>query len=883
MAKSRFKDTLIRIAEGKASSLGKATNKTLSWGNFVNSLARPTRTRESFKQFLKLPKAEQDKLKALDGWLLGGPVQSGRRRKNQILERDLVTLDLDKITAQQYRSIRVGKNPICQYEFVAHTTRKHTEENPRLRIYMLPKRPVKAEEYSALSRIIAHKVDESMDAVDEVSFRIAQMMFRPTCAQDQKFKVWHNAGERIGPDETFQDFKLDWRDYNNLPFSEKRGKRRPSADKAENPTTKRGVIGAFCRAYSVEEAISEFLSDVYAPGDDNSGKPRYSYIPGSTTNGVVVEDDGLFIYSHHGTDPCGDQLCNAFDMVRLHLYGEEDEGRDPDQPITKAPSYEKMVAFAKGQKPVSKELVESNYHFLANVDEDLEDLSEQEPDEASSDQGQGLPPSRTPPPKATKKDWHLTELEIDEHGFIKNTPANIRKLLQYDTRLRGVMAFNELTQCVVMRRDLVTGVEGLRDFVVQDTLNGDEWTDLHDRVLRDMFSERREDHNGFALKPAREDIRDAVDVVADQWRFNPVIEYLEKLPQWDGVDRPLFIKYVGTPDNPYFRDAGEIFLRAAIARAYNPGHEWQFVPIVQGKQESGKSSIVGSLFGDHWGGELTADLKSNAEAVQQMEGFWGMEFPEIANLRRSENDDAKTFVTLKKDKVRKPYGHRMQTYGRRCVYLGTTNQVQFLKDPTGNRRYWPVPVCMPFVDNPGIQRDRDQIWAQALAGYKAAAEETGDYRRIKLNLYGRAKEIALSMQSSHEEEMSEHVLAGSIESWLVQPMKLSDFLADSTVRELDDLTETEDVWVLRTKVCAPMIDADSGLLIRESESQKPKRIATAMNFVPGWQRLQNPVKFDHPYGRQRGWHLIGASKKEIQQGYKIVESPKARKSPLDLL
>ena len=148
----------------------------------------------------------------------------------------------------------------------------------------------------------------------------------------------------------------DWRDFSTLPQGAREKSSRPTAAKAEVPTEKRGIVGDWCRTYDVEEAIEKFLPDIYGPGDcHETGKPRYTYLKGSAANGVVVEDGGLFIYSHHGTDPCGERLCNSFDMVRLHLFGHLDAAiHDPDLPITSYPSYKAMVEFAAEDEGVCK-------------------------------------------------------------------------------------------------------------------------------------------------------------------------------------------------------------------------------------------------------------------------------------------------------------------------------------------------------------------------------------------------------------------------------------------------------------------------------------------------------------------------------------------------
>lgn len=880
---------MLRIAEGGRNSLSLCKTKTVSWERFIAALSSPRRDRETLKQFSKLPKEEQNRLKGADGWVVGGPVEGKRRSRATVHFREIIAFDLDEISPDILDEIRSGLSPICRFEFILHSTRKHTKKAPRVRLWLIAERPIPTEIYEPVTRILAQMVDPSMDGVDPVSFRASQLMFLPTLCKDSEWIFEHNPGAAVDHKTVLDEFDGDYRDWSQLPYSHKRTEARRRAEKSENPLEKEGVIGAFCQTFDVEEAIAEFIPDVYQPGDSSGEQPRYTYLDGSGANGARVYDDGLFLYSDHDTDPAGKLNANAFDLVRIHKFGELDEEVDTTEVSPgKWPSFKAMSEFARKLPGVREKLVETRY---AGVSEDFFDDDDEEADEDDQDDGDtddligdreppktdGLPSKRPAPPPKPKKGWMARDLDLDENGYIKNTPTNIRKLVQNDPRIRGRVAYNELVGGPVLRRDLKLKVTGLRDFVVEDRVNGDEWTDIHDIAIRDMFSERMGEFSGFAMKPAREDIRDAIRIIADQWRFNPVTEYLETLPEWDGVDRPIYPNYLGTADDAYHREAGRLVLLASIARAYNPGHEFQAVPIMVGKQGTGKSSFVVSLYGREWSGELTVDLKSNADAVQQMEGMWGMEFPEIANMRRSENDDAKMFVTLQKDKIRKPYAARPETFWRRVVFHGTTNNSKFLKDPTGNRRWWPIVVGRAMVDNPGIRRDRDQIWAQAMAEYLALCEDHG-YRHIPLRLSREADLQAKLVQGAHEEEMSEKVLAGQIQSWLETPRPAEEFgldVADQKRARLaarfdDEGDGPRELWAVPTKVCAKMIDLEAGLNLRDSDSLKPRKIGTAMEFVSGWNTHASSLRFAPPYGTQRAWVRADASKAEISRGYRIV-------------
>lgn len=349
----------IRIATIKRGDRGHATNRSVSWGKLRKRLGTPEKDeKHTLREYLDLPIDKQNRLKDV-GSFVGGPFTEGLRRGTNLIERSIITLDIDVVADSQIELLRLGVSDACQYEFFGSTTRKHTRKKPRWRLVFPMTRPVEIEEYAPLARILASTlfttVAESMDAVDDVSYRPAQVMYWPSVCRKALFETLHNPGELLDPDEVLENFG-DWRDWTLLPYSEARGQKRPTTgEKAQDPTEKSGIVGAFCRAYSVPEAIDEFLSDKYVPGDPNSSKPRYTYVHGSSSNGAIVEDDGLFLYSHHGTDPCAERLVNAYDLVRIHLFGELDYEAPEDASPTDLPSYIEMKRFLSDDENVRAE------------------------------------------------------------------------------------------------------------------------------------------------------------------------------------------------------------------------------------------------------------------------------------------------------------------------------------------------------------------------------------------------------------------------------------------------------------------------------------------------------------------------------------------------
>lgn len=371
--RSRHAGLILPMAEGRR-NLGKVSNKRRSWGELLVLLSSPTVTRETLARFLKMPKEDQDRLKNVNGYWIGAECADGRRHKSAIFERGSITFDIDNAPPELVALLELGLTGISHYEFAVHSTRKHTEDKPRLRIVFPLKQPIPIEQYAAAARILASKLDPTMEAVDDVSFRPAQMMFYPSHSRDSEFVFIHNPGVLLDAGAMLAAWG-DWQDYTKLPFAETQGQKRPGQQKMEDPTEKAGLVGAFCRAYSIEDAITEFLPDIYTPGDSHSEKPRYTYTAGSTSNGAIVEDGGLFLTSFHGTDPVADRSCNSFDLVRIHLFGDLDPDTvTDDTPPGKLPSFRKMMDLASHDDAV---LAEYNPHLEDLFDD--EDVAVPEP------------------------------------------------------------------------------------------------------------------------------------------------------------------------------------------------------------------------------------------------------------------------------------------------------------------------------------------------------------------------------------------------------------------------------------------------------------------------------------------------------------------------
>lgn len=392
-------DLKIRIATIEKGDRGRSTNKKITWGDLRGRLGMPlVDKKRTLEEFLALHIDKQNKLKDV-GSFVGGPFKDGIRKLDHLIQRSIVTLDIDSAKPKQIKYLKNELSEVNELEFFGSTTRKHTKEAPRWRLVFPLTRPLEVEEYGPVSRILASKLfrteDESMDAVDDVSYLPAQVMYWPSVCKEAEFDSLYNPGKLLDPDELlsqFEDDVGDWRDWTLLPFSKERGKKRPTTGKkAEDPRTKKGVIGAFCRAYSVEDAIAEYLPDVYVLGDENSTKPRYTYVHGSSSNGAIVEDDGLFLYSHHGSDPCAARLVNAFDLVRIHLFGELDHDSPEDASATELPSFQKMKKLVLKDDLAKEELQNESLFEEVEFDDIESDDESKKKDKKSKESAESEP------------------------------------------------------------------------------------------------------------------------------------------------------------------------------------------------------------------------------------------------------------------------------------------------------------------------------------------------------------------------------------------------------------------------------------------------------------------------------------------------------------
>ncbi len=297
----------------------------------------------------------------------------------------------------------------------------------------------------------------------------------------------------------------------------------------------------------------------------------------------------------------------------------------------------------------------------------------------------------------------------NREGHIYPVLANAISALRYAPDWKSVLAFNEFDLMPVAVRTTPWGA-------LPDSTS---WTDHEDRLTADWLQRNR-------ILVDVHTAGQAAQTVAKDRAFHPIRSYLESI-RWDGVERldRWLPTYLGAQDSDYTRAVGSRWLISAVARIYRPGVKADCCLILEGPQGIKKSTALKTLAGPYFTDEL-ADLGSKDSALQ-VRGVWIIELSELDTLSRSEVSRIKAFMSRTTDRFRPPYGKRLVESPRQCVFAGTVNHSNYLRDDTGARRFWPVACGSIDIDD--LARDRDQLWAEAKARFDAGAAwwlETGE-------------------------------------------------------------------------------------------------------------------------------------------------------------
>lgn len=644
----------MKIAYGNSRMEKKWKNNEISWEDFCKRVSTTQTTTETVDEYRKMSKPQQDAIKDVGGFV-AGHLKAGRRKNGTVLCRSMLTLDMDHGSADILDELDMfNSHKMCIY-----STHKHTPEAPRLRLIMPLTRDVSEDEYPAVARKVAQEI--GMDMFDDTTYQPHRLMYWPSTFSNGEYIYRVMDGDIVDPDY-YLGLYDDWRDVSTWPVSSRESEAvKKTASQQADPLTKDGVVGAFCRTYSIRDAIDKFLKDIYEP---SVMEGRYDYIPADSSAGVIIIDE-KFSYSFHATDPACGQLLNAFDVVRVHKFPDDDPKK----------SFKAMAKFASSDEEV-KLLI-----FKEKQESAAEDFDEEDPD-------------------AWKK-----KLEYEDKSLqLKNTLRNLTLILENDPNLRDIV-FNQHLDGMEIKGD------------VPWKHPSKFWRDADDAQLISYV-----DENYGTFSQRNYDI--AVAKVTDDRSYHPIREFLQALPEWDKVERvdTLLIDYLGAADNKYVRAVTRKTLCAAACRVLNPGCKFDTMLVLNGSQGIGKSTLIAKLGGEWFSDSLSLNDTKDKTAAEKLQGYWILEIGELAGLRKAEVETLRSFLSRQNDIYRASFGKRTTPHPRQCVFFGTTNaESGYLRDTTGNRRFWPVKTLGGGSKRSWdvTQEDVQQIWAEVMHYVKA--------------------------------------------------------------------------------------------------------------------------------------------------------------------
>ena len=780
---------------GSSASLKWSTIR-YTWDDFLERLNRDIRSTETMRDFDRLDRTARANLKDVGGYM-AGELSGTRRLKSAVLSRSMITLDVDYADSLFPVEFETRFPGVAA---VIYNTRSDREKSRRFRVVIPFAEEVQdAAQYEAAARKMAELL--GIDLFDPTTFQAERMMYWQSLSSDQPkvFEVFE--GEPISAEYLLSLYgnNEEWRDIRNWAFKsdqEKETRAIVSKAMAQNPREKAGLVGAFCRAYSVPAAIEKYLSDVYeiAPGND-----RYTYKAGHSVGGMIVFDD-LFCFSYHSTDPISDgHAYNAYDLVRVHKFGH----------LGKEDSTKEMNKLVCADKECVKDMV--------TPDADLDDFD---------DYGDAVKSDSTK--EVTELVW-----DLDGKGNKQVTVNNFVNAFKSDPLLNGLLAYDMLKETIVFTRP---------SFTAKGSKKGDLVNDTDISIIKGRIERMHGIYNDAKLN-------DAIEQVSSDNAFHPIKLYLESLT-WDGVPRidTFLVDYMGAEDNAYTREAFRKMLLAAVTRIYEPGRKFDTALVFYSEQGVGKSTLIQRL-SKGWFNDSLTNL-SGKESYEAIQFAWLVELAELSALRKSDVEAVKNFISKREDTYRGAYARRVKTHKRQCVFFGSTNDDEFLKDATGNRRFFPVEVKRTrktrLIFEPEFDAIVDQLWAEAMEGYMLGEA---------LTLSDEAEAIA----GGTREEFTERTpIQGLIEEYLDRlfPADYEDrFLA----QRLDFLNGDLGEEGTETKNSFSLIELWTEALGRRKDEYtvvKARELSNAVKALKGWKRDKQARQ--KIYGPQVIYRRVGA-------------------------
>lgn len=635
--------------------------KSYTWPQLVERLSKPKIGDETVREYDLLARSEKAIRKDVGGFV-GGTLSGANRTKKSVTARSLITLDVDYADDDFFLDFSVNFDCAA----VLYGTRSDRPGKRRFRLIIPLDREIEfREEYEACARKVAEIL--GIELFDPTTFQAERLMYWGSVSSDQKFSFLNQPGDPLCVDKVLAEYGGPdaWKDTRLWAFKdEEEHAIRNTVAESGNPLKKPGLIGAFCRVYTIQEAIEKYLNEVY----EDCGGDRYTYLSGTSAAGMVVYDD-VFAFSHHSTDPIGDgHTYNAYDLVKTHLFGH----------LQKDEANAEMSALVRKDPSCIRELVKVE-DYLSDFDEVPEDCEEDTEEDGV--------------------DW-----DLDNKGNKLGTINNLVNAFRSDKLLNKLLAYDLFRGVVVYTRQPFFDQTKGRDDILDDT--GESLITTRIERLHGIYNKAK--------------LSDAIEFVASENAFHPIKKYLETI-KWDGTPRidKFMTKYMGAEDNIYSSEAFRKMLVGAIARIYEPGIKFDTALVMVSHQGAAKSTLVSKL-SKGWFSDSLSTLEGT-KPYEMLQFAWLVELADLSALRKTDIEIMKNFITKREDTYRGAYQKRIKTHKRRCVFFGSTNDDTFLKDQTGNRRFFPVAVHRNenthLIFEPEFDETVNQLWAEAMSLY----------------------------------------------------------------------------------------------------------------------------------------------------------------------
>lgn len=830
------------IAEAKKRDSTKWKHRRVTWEEFCAALQEPFRSPETMREYARMGKTERDRLKEMPGAYVTARLKDGRRLGKNVLARSMVTLDADYARVGPDGGPDAWKydweNFTCLHDELraaAYPTHSSTPARPRLRWILPASRDMTPEEYPAVARMVASWI--GINTLDTSSYDLNRLFYYPGVPKDAPYELLEQDGEPLDVDAILASYGPGeaWRDCTLWPRGEAEQVTVHNGEPAPDPREKKSRVGLFCRTFDVKDVLDRFLGNVYAEGTNG----RYTYINGSTSNGGIILDNGLFFRSYHGTDPvgAGGHQVNAFDLARIALFSDLDADSDAETPVAQLPSYEHMGEWMDGLPEVqAQRAAEDAEQFERDFGDLLTRGTEQEEDRPDEDpdawkQQLTIGPKTKRPEPTLHNAILLLENLPDFRAKIGHNPMN-------DT----ITVQGELPWWAKRRNsDDIYTLIGDDSSMTKETLNGDRkpWAEGDWPEYYAYFEPL-----GFATGGQKNGVLDnALRTVAGRNEYHPIRNYLVNLV-WDGTERldTLFIRWLGAEDNRLNRVITRRWMMAAVDRVMRPGCQFDQILITKGPQGIGKSRLLRQLAKGYFTSSIKA-LDVGKTTSEMLQGIWIAEIGELDAMKRGEQTGIKNFITTVSDRYRGAYARVAEEHPRQCVLAGTSNEGSFLRDETGERRYWIMPVTGTGDRGElrGFKEEVDQLWAEAVVAYKQRMVELWqpgmDPATMDLYLYLREDDLEAEMEARRgmfklpdedRTDVEEYLNRLRPENWDdMSPAERRTFIQGDGVYDLSRCTYQLDRVCIK-EVCYELFGRERG--------SKEYRVADILDSLPGWRK-----------------------------------------------